>query len=717
MKWLSKTCVVALLVCVGLSVFADDGMWMPHQMKDLNLETLGLQMNPEDLYKEDGTGLMSAVVSLGGGTGEFVSRDGLILTNHHVAFRALQRAATPEHDYITDGFVAWSREEEIPAMGYIADVLLGYEEITERMLSAVSPGMTYGERYGALDKAEKAVIAEAEKEGEDIRCRVASMYSGNQYFLFRFKRLKDVRIVYAPPRDLGNFGGDVDNWMWPRHTCDFTFLRAYVSKDGVGMDYHPDNVPYRPKSVIKISLDGVEEGDFTFVMGYPGRTYRNYAVSELMFEMERMERRVDFYRGLIGFFEEAGQGSQEVTIKYAGNLRGLNNALKNYVGKLEGFNKASVVERKTVVEKGFADWINADAKRKSRYAGVVEKIDGFMRRYSDFYWRNQSLTQLVSGYFGPALVSQGYLVYRMAKERKKPDMDRDAYYQERNWSNIRERVQLAERGYDLATDRAFFKFLLKRFFAFPEDQIPAALKNVVKAKSEQAVDAYVDALYSKTSLADPNRRLTLLDMSLDEMQKLDDPLLRLAAELEKEIERLREKEEVLNQERLELKKMYLEGFLAYRQGKIAPDANGTIRFTHGTVEGYSPRDAVYYLPLTTLKGVIEKNTGAFPFDVPNKLKQLYADKDFGVYADTERGEVPTCFLNTTNVTGGSSGSPTLNAKGEQVGVIFDMTYESVIGDYYILPEFQRTISVDIRYVLFVAEKFSGVEYLLKEMGL
>lgn len=291
MKFRRNIMVFVFVLGMAFFAFADEGMWLPHQMKDLNLRKLGLKMNPEDLYKKDGTGLMSAVVYLGGGTGEFVSREGLILTNHHVAFGALQRAATKEKDYITDGFIAWSKEEEIPAKGYIADVLLGYDDVTEEILSKVKSNMTYRQRYEAIDKAKKKLIAEAEKAGKDIRCTVTDMYSGNKYYLFRFKRIKDIRLSYAPPRDLGNFGGDIDNWMWPRHTCDFSFLRAYVSKDNIGVDHSQENVPYKPHSIMKISTKGFKEGDFSFVMGYPGRTYRNYTLSELQFDIGNLKKK------------------------------------------------------------------------------------------------------------------------------------------------------------------------------------------------------------------------------------------------------------------------------------------------------------------------------------------------------------------------------------------------------------------------------------------
>ena len=353
MKSLKFVFFLAVLVGLSFFVLAEDGMWMPHQMTELNLKAFGLKMNPEDLYKKDGTGLMSAIVSLGGGTGEFVSSEGLILTNHHVAFGALQRASSEEKDFIENGFIAWSKTEEVPASGYIADVLLGYEDVTGKVSASIDRGMTLIQRYEALDRIKKELISEAEKSGKDIRATVATMYSSNQHYLFKYKRIKDIRLVYAPPQDLGNYGGDIDNWMWPRHTCDFSFLRAYVSKDNEGVDYSQDNVPYQPKSVLKISLEGFDEGDFSFVMGYPGRTYRNQTLPELELDIDFMKKRKELYQNIIAFLEKAGEQSRSVQIKYASKIKGLNNSLKNYQGKIEGMGKIDLIGKKEAGRKGF----------------------------------------------------------------------------------------------------------------------------------------------------------------------------------------------------------------------------------------------------------------------------------------------------------------------------------------------------------------------------
>jgi len=404
-------------------------------------------------------------------------------------------------------------------------------------------------------------------------------------------------------------------------------------------------------------------------------------------------------------------------IKYAGKIKGLNNGLKNYQGKLEGFNKINLKEKKKAWENDFKQRIQQKPEREKGYGGCLEKIDEFMESYTAFNLKNQYISQLISGYYGSAVLSQAYLIIRTVKEREKPDMERESAYQERNLDRLKQRITLAERGYDLHTDRAFFKNRLKQFLDLSQELIPTALKDLIEQNSEQAIDEFVDNLFENTRLADPEQRLKMIDMNPEELNKINDPFIKLAMEFEEELSDMREKGKAKGKEQQELKKVYVQALLEKAEGKMAPDANSTIRFTCGTVTGYSPQDAIYYKPLTSLTGVIEKDTGKFPFHVPEKLKTLYKNKDFGQYIDKNLNDIPACFLNTTNVTGGNSGSPTLNARGEQVGIIFDMTYESVIGDYYIIPELQRTIIVDIRYVLFITEKFSSADFIIEELGL
>jgi hypothetical protein len=704
-----------LILGLVLIAGADEGMWMPHQMKDLNLKALGLQMNPDDLYKKDGTGLMSAVVNLGGGTGEFVSPEGLVLTNHHVAYGAIQRASSKDNDYINAGFLARTRGEEIPAQGYTVGVLLGYEDVTAKVNAYFKPKMTARQRYDAYDRAQKELIAAAEKAGKDLRCTLAAMYSGNAYYLTTFKQIRDVRLVYAPPQDLGNFGGETDNWMWPRHTCDFSFLRAYVAPDGTAADYSAANVPYKPKVWLKVSLDGFKEGDFTFVMGYPGRTYRNYALPELKADQENMARRIKDIQDIIRFYEDAGKSDKEVEIRYAGQVKGLYNGLKNMQGKLEGFQKYDLVAKKAVQEKELLDWINGDPVRAKKYGTAPAALEAFLVRQKAF----GSRTELLNGVLGGStILSQAYNIVRIVAEIQKPDKDREQAYQERNLPRIKQGIQLAERGYVFATDKELLKWTLKRLKAAHPDEAkwPASLKELA-AGSDAEISARVDAMYAKTVLGDPAKRLELIGLKPALLAAVDDPFLKIAAGMEQELKGVREENKGMGREGADLKMAYEAAILEMKKGTYPPDANGTIRFTYGPVLGYQPRDAVMYLPQTTVKGVVEKDTGVFPFKVPAKIKELWKAKDFGPYMDVRLKDVPACFLNTTNVTGGNSGSPTFNAKGEQIGIIFDMTYESVIGDYYIIPELQRSISVDLRYVLWVTEKFSGATHIVKEMGL
>jgi hypothetical protein len=700
-------------------VKADDGMWMPHQIADLQLESSGLLISPDEIYKESSTGLMNAIINFAGGTGSFVSDEGLILTNHHVAFNALQRASDEKNDYLQNGFLAKTRKDELPAQGLYIDILFSYEDITGEMYDGFSDKMTDDEQYWFLEQKAKDIIAREEEEDPQIRVKVASVFGNRNYYLYRFKRLRDIRIVYAPPIDLGKFGGEIDNWIWPRHTADFTFFRAYISPDGKGTEYSPENVPYRPKSYLKISLQGFREGDFSFVMGYPGKTYRNDTYSEFLYSSDLMRFRMEKYQDLINFYEAATAGDRAMEIKYAGKIKSLHNTTKNYQGKLEGFEKENIYQKKKDAEQDIKDWIRGETKDPLREESlrVFSNMQELIQKKKELQMKIYLLGDWVSYSAGPNLLYIAHYIYRTVHEKEKPDMERDAAYQERNVPFIINKIKMTDRSFDLHIDQQYFKFSLLRLIDMPSDQLPPSLKALKMSVTKENIQDDISEMYQESKLTDPEMRIELLDKRLAELEALNDPLISIARNIESDLKSLREEMQLLTYEQNELTQIYSEILIKKNNHRFAPDANGTIRLTFGTIEGYSPADGIYYLPQTSLGGTIAKNKGEYPFNVPAELIELHRQGDFGNYLDGNLRDVPACFLNTTNVTGGNSGSPTLNAAGELIGLIFDMTYESIIGDYYIIPEYQRTISVDIRYILFITEKFSKAQYIIREMGL
>jgi hypothetical protein len=575
--------------------------------------------------------------------------------------------------------------------------------------------MSLAEKWDALDKAKKEIIRALEKESPDTRIKIAATFNGRQYYLYKFKRLRDIRIVYAPPLDLGKFGGEIDNWMWPRHTADFTFLRAYVSPENEGRAYHPENVPFQPDVALKISLKGFKEGNFTFLMGYPGKTFRNETVAEFKYSIERMNQRIEKYQKTIDFYESYTKGNRETELKYASKVKSLHNSSKNYTGKLEGFEKRSILDKKQASEESLRIWINNNPAKKKNYSKIFEEMERVLDEKRKLQQQMDLLTDWVSRYFGPNMLYIAHEIYRTVYEKEKPDMQRDSKYQKRNYNLIFDRVLLADRSFDLETDQAFFRKSIINLQNYPREDLPDALQKLLSRVGDTASAEDISDLYRRSSLSDPESRKDALNITLSTLLALEDPFIEIAGNIEQDLSKLRERKKLLDLKKDYVSQKYAEVLLGYHKNRIAPDANSTIRFTYGYIQGYSPVDGIYYIPQTSLGGVIEKDQGEYPFNVPEKLKTLFREGDFGNYTDQGLHSVPVCFLNTTNVTGGNSGSPTLDAHGDLVGIIFDMTYESIIGDYYIIPELQRTISVDIRYVLFITDKVAGAKHIIREL--
>ncbi len=707
--------VAVCLIVVTLVLFADEGMWPISEIHKLDLKTKGLEISPKEIYNPDGLSLIDGIVQVGGCSASFISPEGLIITNHHCAYGAVQAASSAEKDYVREGFLAPTRTEEIEAKGMTARITDSYQDVSGQVLDAVKPDMDLAERTKAIEKRIKEIIADIEKNNPGKRAEVAEMFTGKTYVLFVYTYLRDIRLVYVPPRSIGEFGGEEDNWMWPRHTGDFSFMRAYVAPDGSPADFSEKNVPYRPKRVIKVAPEGVKEGDFVFILGYPGRTYRHQTSYYLDYEEDiRMPYVADWYAWQIDVMEKMGEHDRAVAIKHLSRIKGLSNTMKNYRGKLIGMKRLGLVEKKQQEEKRLQQYIEEKAERKAKYGRILDEISNV---YSEL--RSRAEYEMIMSYLTRSvnMLNFGYTVYEAALERQKEDLERESAYMERNYPLTVRRLKLAMQNYYEPTDKVIFKELLMRASRLPQDHRIEALDSVLGENfDEKTIDAFIEKAYAEKKIIDEGALENALGKSPEALKSLNSPFFHLAEVLYPEYKQL---DEIEKARRGALDQLYAElidikrEFLAQ---DFVPDANRTLRLTFGRIRGYSPTDAIYYRPITTLDGVIEKSTGEEPFDTPKKIFELYEAKDYGRFAHEELNSVPTCILYDMDTTGGNSGSPVLNARGELVGVNFDRAFEATINDYAWSEDYSRSIAVDIRYVLWVTQKFGGVDYLLKEIG-
>jgi hypothetical protein len=710
------SCVLAFVLSfLFLTLFSDEGMWPISEIHKLDLQSKGLKISPKEIYNPDGISLIDGICQVGGCTGSFVSSDGLILTNHHCAYGALQAASTEKSDYIKNGFLARNRSEEIPAIGYTVRITESYEDVSKEVLSVVKKGMDLAARTKAIEKKTKKIVAAAEKKNPGKRAEVAEMFIGKTYVLFIFTYLEDIRLVYSPPRSIGEFGGETDNWMWPRHTGDFSYMRAYTASGGSPSKFSPSNVPYHPKRVIQVAPEGVNEGDFVFILGYPGRTYRHQTSHYLAYEEDlRMPYVADWYAWQISVMEKMGEEDRAVVLRHLSRIKGLSNTMKNYRGKLKGLKRLSLVERKRKEEKDLQTFIDADPKRKTQYGNIFGEMQ---KVYKDI--REQAEYELTLDYLRRSvnLVSYGYTLYEASIELRKKDIERESAYMNRNFPRTKQRLKLSLQNYYEPTDKVIFKEILMRAAGLSENtRIDAIDKIIGDQDPETAIDSYIENAYSSTQLDEERIVMDTLENAPKKLDKIDDPFLDLAEDLYPSYLKLKETRET---RRGALDQLYAELVDVKRQflkTDFVPDANRTLRLTFGRIKGYEPVDAVYYQPITTADGVFEKTSGEEPFDTPQKLMDLISSRNFGRFEHPELKSVPVCILYDMDTTGGNSGSPVLNAKGELVGINFDRAYEATINDYAWSQIYSRSIAVDIRYVLWVTQKFGEVGYLLDELN-
>lgn len=694
------------------------GMWMPHQINAhaAKLKELGLLLDPKEL-SDPTSGILSAVVSLGGCSASFISADGLMATNHHCATSALQHNSTPEHNLLKDGWLAKFRADE-KNNGPQARVYVtrSVTDITPQILSGIADVKDDRERQKLIEKHQKQVVAGCEKERSGIRCSVANFYEGAQYFLIEQLEIRDVRLVWAPPASIGNYGGEIDNWRWPRHTGDVAMMRAYVGKEGQSADFSPDNVPYHPAHFLRLASAPVREHDLVFVAGYPGRTSGLKTSFEVKEAVEwGYPRRQKLFEDYLARLALATRDDKEAAIRATGYVRRFGNYLTNTKGQLEGLVKGGLAREKERATSELRAFIEGDSTRKAAYGGVLEEIGRELERGAAHREADAELEELQL----PKLMGAATLLVRIAEERPEADADREPEFQERNWPRHQQALAALETTFHRKVDEALLGLALERAVRVPEAQRSRAIATILgKDATGETIRKVVGSLYEKTTLADAKTRLELFKhATVADLRKSKDPLIALALRLRPFMREVELRQQAMAGRMALLKPKYIEAMRAFRKEVFAPDANGTLRITYGTVHGYRPTPgASPYAPFTTLSSMVAKNKNAEPFDVPERLLAAQRAKRFGPYVDSVLGDVPVNFLADLHITGGNSGSATMNAKGELVGLVFDGNYEAMASDWLFVPAVTRSIHVDIRYVLWLLDVVDGGDAILAELG-
>ena len=704
----NRTRLIALIatILMGISAKADEGMWLPSLISQriADMQEKGFRLSAEDIYSVNQASLKDAVVLFGRGcTGELISAEGLLLTNHHCGYGQIQKHSSVEHDYLKDGFWAMSREEELPNPGLSVSFLERMEDVTDIILKGYEPGMSEDQRVEIVKNNSKALIDEVTKEGKGLRATVEALYYGNQYFLFLYRQYEDVRLVGAPPSSIGKFGGDTDNWMWPRHTGDFSMFRIYADKDNNPAPYSEDNVPYRPKKYFRISTKGVQEGDFTFIYGFPGST-KEYIHSEGVRYIEEIgdPHKINLRTLRLDIMNKYQAQSQKVRIQYSSKNANVSNAWKKWQGEVKGIKKMKTVLTKQEFEKAFDRWAQG-----GEFDGVIDRIAGIYKELEPY--------QFATDYYSETVRTVEIANFAMSIARLFVQEDSTMTF------DSAKAAALAEAFYKdwyLPIDKESFVAVMAEYDRnVPADFKPEYYKE--KLASYGSVDAWAEGIFTGSIFTDTDKVAALTAGDKDVV--MADPATEFFNEFLKwyaaDIQPVTTR---LNQELQLAYRDYMRGQMVYcRTQRVPkafyPDANLTLRVAYGHIKGYSPADGVYYTPSSTIKGIMEKdNPDIFDYNIPQRLRDIYATKDYGRWADAS-GEVPVCFIATNHTTGGNSGSPVINADGDLIGLNFDRVWEGTMSDIVFDPEICRNIALDVRYVLFTIDKIGEADYLFDEM--
>jgi hypothetical protein len=691
---------------------ADEGMWMLPLIEKLNIgkmTEMGLRLTAEDIYSLNQTSVKDAIVSIPGCTGEIVSSQGLLMTNHHCGYGSIQSHSTVEHDYLTDGFWAMTKEEELPCSGMYANFLVRIEDVTEQVMAEIKEDMSESERTSAINEARRKIEKNA-TSGNNYRVSVSSFFGGNYYYLLVYERYNDVRLVGAPPSSIGKYGNDTDNWEWPRHTGDFSIFRVYSGPDGKPASYSEDNIPLKAKNWLRVSLQERNIGDFTMTFGYPGRTqryYTSYEVNELMTITNPNRVKI---RGIKqDIWKNDMLEDRKINIQYASKYSSSSNYWKYSIGMNTQLERLDVIAEKQSIEEQFNSWIGSDEAKREKYGQAVDLIKRAVEGRAEYLNAQQYLSECIQGFELLGFNSFGSLLLTVLKSD-------DEKYVAQTISRTLGTLGEIYKDYSPSTDRKSAKAMLRLYRDdVPEKFHPDFYAKIVDRKYKGDIDKFIDDIFDESLFANEDKLRTFLGKpSVKTLE--NDPVAEIAASINKMIDFVSSEISRFDEDINKGRRLWIAALMEMSPEKtFYPDANSTMRLSYGSVQDYDPRDAVTYKHYTTIEGVLEKyKPGDYEFDLPERFIDLAQRKEFGRYASSE-GYMPVCFLTTNDITGGNSGSPVLNGKGELIGLAFDGNWEAMSGDVAYEPTVQRTIAVDIRYVLWIIDIYSGAGHLIDEM--
>lgn len=687
-----------------------EGMWPWHDLARLDepaLRQRGLEVPLADLWTPGRGGLLRAVAGMQGCSASFVSPDGLLLTNHHCVHRAIQRNSTPEHDYLKNGFVAKTRADELPGQGTLVFVFQQQSDVTSRVLDGLAASLSDLERLKEIERRESAIVRDCEKK-PNTRCEVARENHGLRFMLLENLELRDVRVVAVPPESLGNYGGEIDNWHWPRHTLDFALMRAYVAPTGEPADYAASNVPYRPERFLGVSTAFPEAPDFVMVAGKPGRTRRYATALEVEDALDwYYPARDSLFTAWIQALEGAAGKDPAAVLAISSWVRRLNNGLFHARGMVQGLRANRAVDRARAREEALRAWLREDPARTQQYGAVLDDLAGHLRASREGRDRDMLLGALTSG---AQVFAFARRITKWAAEQAKPDEVREPGFQDRDRDTIRRELEQAQKSLHLEADRAVMRLFVERLCALSAGDRLAILTDPGGLACEPGkLDRGLRDLYRGTKLGEADGRSKAFGQTLEQLRASKDPMIRLALRMGPELDALDRRGKERDGARVRLERPYLQALIAFRGKAFYPDANSTPRIAFAHVSGYAPRDGAWYTPRTTFQGLLDKHTGKEPFDAPEPLRRAFEHLPPGQ-------DMPLCFLSNADTTGGNSGSPVLDGKGRVVGLNFDRVYENIAGDYGYNPERSRNVMVSTRAILWYLERVAGAGHVVSEMG-